>query len=177
MGLQHLNAGGLEAHTRKLAGAEWSRVLELWWWFFKGGCKDGFNIKVTCRLKWNTPLMLLHDNKGQACWQPFSELTFWPCQRLLDCSFPLGALPSLRWMVEQEWALNLPGFCWLKGIFSLSSCLCCFGGVMSGAEWLLWCCAPELLCWDVWSSKAPREDKFCWKSTFTYVWRCSTQSL
>lgn len=38
-------------------------------------------------------------------------------------------------------ALNLPGLCWLEGLFFLSGCLWCFGGVMSGAEWLLWCSA------------------------------------
>lgn len=146
MGLQHLNAGGLEAHTRNLEGAEWSRLLELWWWSFKGGCKDGFNMKATCRLKWNIPLMLLYDEQGQECKQPFSELTFWPCQRLMDCCFLLSALTPLRWMVEQEFALNLSGLCWLKGLFFLCSCLWCFGGVMSGAEWLL--CTVKLLCWD-----------------------------
>lgn len=141
MGLQHLNAGGLEALPRNLEGTEWCRVLKLWWWLFKGGCKDGFNMKVTCRLKWNVPLMLLCDEQGQECRQPFSDLTLWPCQRLLDCCFLL----EMR-MVEQELALNLPGLCWLKGLFFLSSCLWCFGGVMSGAEWLLWCCARQNCC-------------------------------
>lgn len=37
--------------------------------------------------------------------------------------------------------------------------------------------AAVVLCWDGCSSRAPREEKLCWKSTFIYVWRCSTQSL
>lgn len=32
-----------------------------------GVCKDGFNMKVTCRLKRNTASVLLCDEQGQEC--------------------------------------------------------------------------------------------------------------